>query len=272
MKFRNLSPSDILITNLAMTDLLHGFAFMTFFPINRLYTVWPYSKYTCLSIIGFSYVSITVQLNTLVFLSIERYYKLKAQIGQGSAWNKKITYIFVICAWLVFPAIIIAASITSPATQGDDCHPEYYYLKGFSYTIPPRFIITVILLTIFYAKIIKIFLKSKQNIMPHNRSQRQQLKTQLRITKMIAILVGVFFILYFPILLLVFIRVTGLASYSDGLMPAAAIINDINYWINPMIYAWRDKKFRNALKTLFSYCKVRPFAQESTVTTNLSAL
>lgn len=253
-KFPKISPSDILITNLAVTDLLHGFAHMIFYPIKILYTVWPVSKYTCLCYIGFVLTTIGVQFNTLIFLSIERYCNLKAQIGQGRAWNKQITYFLVISSWLLFIAIVIAASITSPATQGDICMRQHYYLPGFTYPAMPQLIITLIVISIFYVKIAGIALKSNRNILPHDSTRRKQLKTQLRITKMIGMVVGFFFIFYFPVFLVGLTTITGFAQYPDGVFLALGIFHNVNFWLNPIIYAWRDKKFRKAIKTLLRCC------------------
>lgn len=250
------SPSNILVAGLAFTDFFHGLGILIPFTMRTFYNVWPAFKYFCLSSIGFDIVLAQAQWFIFSLLSIERYFALKAQLGQGKSWTIFRAVILVLSGWIFFLTITITAAIFSTGEEGDPCYLVHYYHLIFRRICLTEFIITTFLTVTFYAKIAKITLGSRNQVMSNNvnAAEAQQRKAVLRVTKMFAMVVGVYFSLYIPLISALFIsNYIQPTPLHYGFINTFVLFKDSNFWINPFIYAWRNKDFRKAYKTLLKW-------------------
>ena len=89
--------------------------------------------------------------------------------------------------------------------------------------------------------------KARNFLKTFTRGQQSVGRRHIRLTKMLALVVGLYVALYVPHVVLVLVTDRGDLV---GLVQAAVLISDINFWINPLIYAWKSKDFRKAFKKI----------------------
>ena len=76
-------------------------------------------------------------------------------------------------------------------------------------------------------------------------------KKELSVARMLAIVVGIFFLLCSPMYFATLIVKPTSPPWHRGLYYAFILLGDVNFWVNPVIYVWRNKDFRNAIRNLF---------------------
>lgn len=264
-KFSRLrTPSNILVTCLAGTDFLHGILFVVVFPLRTFYQVWPAFKYICYWLIGPEAILVYVQFSIYSLLSIQRYHILKARIGPGSKWSRTTTLILISSCFLAVSTWVVTMSIfASDPEENSDCTAAAFYLPSYIHVGVIIFVVTTMVTFIFYCRIAYLVIKSQRQIANEsmNTSQIARRTTEIRITKMMAMVVGVFFVLYSPF----FIANLGLifvpSKVTRVIFRCAILLCDISFWINPLIYAKRDKEFRNAFDKLFAKLKCKRESQ-----------
>ena len=83
----------------------------------------------------------------------------------------------------------------------------------------------------------------------HN--QINQSKSQMRITSVLSLVVGVFIVTYIPSMIVLSLAARLPTSYSMGWILAVVIVVwNINTFSNPIIYAWKNKDFKKAFYIL----------------------
>ena len=251
LKFQYLRTGSYLLTaSLAVCDFLHGLIVLVSCINNAS---------LCLVTYVIEHILILVQLSSFVLLAAERRNSLYCLLKSKAKWTLKRIVILTITKWSFCIIWIVIGVLTGHINHNVPC-------KGFDQFITPLWheglnYALVIVLTVanfmWYGSVGLMIKASNQQVtshMPLTMMQQQRRKNNIRIASMMAMVFGMFFTLYCPISILSFVVDSSSPFWQVILYDFALIAFDINFWVNPLIYAWRDKKFKKALKTLMPTC------------------
>ena len=238
----------LLIGSLTLNDFLHGFSLI-------LPTI---HKSLCL--IGFilDMITVAIQLMTYVLMASERRDSLRSLLKNKRKWSMTKTFTLVVTSWILGIVFIVTMILIAEIPPGVECEdiganiPKWYLniLVGF-------ILLTSILTVVNYGSIGLMIHSSNHQVtshMPFTMQQLQRRKSNIRIAKMMAMVFGVFFLLYLPVLVTSPLVNLAFPSWFNEMYYSALIIYQLNFWINPFIYAWRDERFKKALKALLPKC------------------
>ena len=191
---------------------------------------------------------------------MERRNSLLAQLNSVTKWRVR-NVLVVIGIWTALAtSYFIFAVMTPIVSTVDVCNASDMFsrsFKPFTYAIAIHGLVCTFIIISFYGAIAKIVYSSSRQVAlgaSRTEQQRQQLQAALHITKMMALVYGVFNVCYIPIGVSVATISKSPPLWHYILHQLLVCLADVNFWINPAIYAWRNKQFRKAIQQLFSGC------------------
>ena len=233
---------------------------------------------------------VTASVYTLMFVSFDRYLKISKPLQYRSKMttSKSLKIIFII--WLISTAFATYAATPDSGSDGFLANsnllcPDYYsgtfWSKHVGYTtflyISVIFL-PVIVIMIMYALIFAVAHKRQKMLRngelgetSTGQNQRSVLRQDLKIVRMLLIVVGVFFFCWLPysITSLSYVYNPNILDdwHPTTLIIYAQVINLlplINSLCNPIIYACLDQTYREAFKHLFQkmMCRTRSNTQQ----------
>ena len=254
-KFRYLrTPANILVANIAFNDLVHSLA--PFLIIMRFFSSTESATHgLCLAGILIEVITTFTDLGCFALLAIERWNSLLAQLNRRKKWGMRRIAILVGCLWMLIVGWYTWLNVQYVnATQARNC-TLYDYYPRFSVQVGGIFFVSMsLVIFIFYSRIAWIAYSSHNQTadVPSAAHQQQARKKDINITRMMAMVCGAFFILYVPAVLTAMFMSPQSPQWQRTVYYATVIIYDINFCINPFIYAWRDKNFRKAFSSILS--------------------
>ena len=234
----------LLIGSLTLNDFLHGFSLV-------LPTI---HKSLCLISYILDMITVAIQFMTYVLMASERRNSLRSLLKNKEKWSLTKTFGLVVISWILGIGFIVTMILIAEIPPGVECIditaniPIWYLniLLGFT-------LLTSILTLINYGSIGLLIRSSNHQVTSHMPFTMQQLnrrKSNIRIAKMMAMVFGVFFLLYLPVSVISPLVNAASPSWLREMSYSTLIIYQLNFWINPFIYAWKDEQFKKALKTL----------------------
>ena len=263
-KFRYLrTPANILVANIAFSDLVHGL--VPFVIIMRFFSLAESATHVlCQAGIFIELITTSSEVGCFALLAMERWNGLRAQLNRSKKWSIQRTAILVGCLWMIVIGWLTMLNVRYVHVTGPLNCTVYDYYPAFSlYVGGIFFILTSLIIFIFYGSIAWIAYSSHNQTaeVPSAVQIQQGRKKEMRITRMMAMVCGVFFTLYSPAVLTVMFMSSQSPQWLQNLYYVTVIICDVNFWINPLIYAWRDKNFNKAfcsilapVQSLFTRC------------------
>lgn len=248
------SSCHILLASLAMADLLHGMTMSVIFPIREFHEKWSDARGKCLSIIAPEGVFVFIQFAMFSLLSIERYLSLKSQLGQAhQLGTPKIRGLvsfswFAITIWISLVAFY-TPNVAENALCSINTFPSFFRVPSLIYII-----ISISTTAYFYSKILRIFINVRRQIAATSVNSLQVNRgfRQIVGAKIVCTVIGMFFVSYVPLMIMgSMVRYMPSSEIINFVYYMAVLLVDVNFWINPVIYAWRDKNFKKALDLLF---------------------
>ena len=238
----------LLIGSLTLNDFLHGFSLI-------LPTI---HKSLCLTGFILEMITLAIQLMTYVLMASERRNSLLSLLKNKRKWSMTKNFTLVVTSWILGIGVIVAMTLIAEIPPGVECVdidaniPKLFLniLVGFT-------LLTSTLTLINYGSIGLMIRSSNHQVTSHMPFAMQQLQrriSNIRIAKMMAMVFGVFFLLYLPVLVTSPLVNLAIPSWFNEIYYSTVIIYQLNFWINPFIYAWRDERFKKALKALFPKC------------------
>ena len=248
------SSANLLVGGIALTDFLHALATAVFLPLHFWTSQWAYRSAICL--IGMTSEAVTIMLELVSFaaLAMERWNSLLAKLNRSKKWTSKQVFSVTLLLWTVICVWNIAVAILKDIqpTEGMPCVVDVYFPPYYLYVGISVFLLSSATIAYFYGHIACIACSSAQQVAttaPPTMAQ-QLIRYDLNITKMMVKVVGVFFCLYSPSLIIAFTMTKRTPAWHRVLYYVGILIYDINFWINPIIYAWGNKNFQKAFEDL----------------------
>ena len=290
---RNLhQPNKYFIACLAVADLLVGIIIgpVKVYRLNFAHKSRPdISNDLCRFMVWIDTLAVTASVYTLMFISFDRYLKISKPLKYRSRMttSKSLKIIFII--WLISTAFATYAATPDSGSNGFLASggylcPDLYggtidkYIEYLTFICVSVIFLPAIVILIMYALI--FFVAYKRQKMLRNgelgetstvQNQRSVLRHDLKIVRMLLIVVGMFLFCWFPFAiyyLSVFYNPNTLKGWSLEswltFYEVISLLPLINSLCNPIIYAYLDQTYREAFKHLFQkmMCRTRSNTQQ----------
>ena len=287
-------PNKYFIASLAVADLLVGI----FIGTVKVYGQNPddaeslrdMSIHLCRFTVWIDTLAATASVYTLMFISFDRYLKISRPLQYRSKMttSKSLKIIFII--WLISAAFATYAATPDSGSIGflansDVFCPDVYYsgneskFKGYNTFLYISVIfLPAIFILIMYARIFVVAHKRQRMLRngelgetSTGQNQRSVLRHDLKIVRMLLIVVGVFFFCWLPLSIASLLEIYNPNIFDDWHLTTIGIYSGaiyllplINSLCNPIIYACLDQTYREAFKHLFQkmMCRTRSNTQQ----------
>ena len=295
-------PNKYFIACLAVADLLVGI-FIGPVKVYRLnldyksrHTV---SIYLCRFMVWIGTLALTASVYTLTFISFDRYFKISKPLQYRSRMttSKSLKIIFII--WLISTAFAVHAATTDSGSygflaNGGGLCPDYYngsrnkrggYITFLYISV---IFLPAIVILIMYARIFVVAHKRQKMLRngelgetSTGQNQRSVLRHDLKIVRMLLIVVGVFFFCWLPYSITILLYTYNPNAFKGWSFRSGIIYGWIIYLVpliyslcNPIIYACLDQTYREAFKDLFQkiMCRTRSNTQQPPAVIELGQL
>ena len=285
-------PNKYFIVCLAVADLLVG----TLIGPARVYGLSAeaearrdISVHVCRFMVWIDTFALTASVYTLMFISFDRYIKISKPLQYRSRMttSRSLKIIFII--WLV--SIAFATYSATPDTgsygflaSGAFLCPHYRTskskLKGyFTFVYMSVIFLPAIVIIIMYGFIFVVAHKRQKmwrdgelgEIRIGQNQRRAALRQDLKIVRMLLIVVGVFLFCWFPLSISLILSNYNTNTFKDWnrksfyiYLRVMFLLPLINSVMNPIIYACLDQTYRKAFKRLFQkmMCRKRSNTQQ----------
>lgn len=264
IRYKNLRKTKafILIGNLAVSDLLVG---LILIPMDLLLLLRSsVSRHTafCLWYYCMIYTLITASVLNLFLLSLERFHAIVRPFQHSSRFTAKRIYRIILLTW-IFVVTIGLVPIVLPSSGGmsdvEVLTCRNTVLLDNDYQLVMNTIIIAALGTsfAFFIVVMRIaLLKSKQKTLKSvessdsNNGSRHNLRRDIRHTRIMIIVSGIFIICWSPYCVISLIPSNSeLIAFIKNWLASLGLINSCLNWI---VYGARNKRFRAAFKSILS--------------------
>lgn len=248
-----------LMASLAVTDLTIGIE-VGVATVTVVHDRWVLGEMWCSLTSLTSGVSIYATAYTLAVMSIDKLLQLKFPLRYNTIMTNKRAVIAIICVW-VFSFLMNSYKLRG--SWGTIYHPDWYICAQDFRGFPAITIITITLcpglslttIVVCYTYMYTISQKATRSIQVQGMvtgSSAAQYKKNKKALITILIIVGVFFALWFPVIIS---QLVGLA-YPNLTLPSdiAFLLKYLmisNSFINVLIYVTTNRAFRTSLKNIF---------------------
>ena len=239
------SPSFILLGCLAASDLIVGLICQPFylaFKIAEL--VENFSAYCPLRMLQSisSWITSGVSLVTLAAVSIDRLLALTLHLRYNTIVSIPRVFQSIFVFWIICTTVVML---------------RFWMTSKWLFLPLASFLLVLVVITVSTFKILRIVRRHQRQIKDQNMAVSQLQTNMINVLKCrktavtVLYVYGLFIIFYLPYF------VTTLLHASIGYTPTVKIAYDyvttavyINFFLNPLVYCWRIKEIRRAVKNI----------------------
>ena len=246
------TTSNMMIVSLSLGDLLGGVCGTVLLVL--YYSTVPTSQAwlaICCTEDAVFQISTGINISTICLISVDRYIYIHNPLRYHEIVKIRNIIGCIVCMWLYLITIMITVVIISADVMIETkmcsmtvASPVLYM----SLVLSHFGLLSIITLTI-YCKIAYTAYQQSRRIQTETLVTDHGSSVQLKITKMMGLVIGTYFALYLPGLLHGFIF-NAIRKYEVGhfLGSVALLILHINTCINPIIYGFRSTSIKKAYK------------------------
>ncbi|XP_068745804.1 adenosine receptor A2b-like [Montipora capricornis] len=256
-KFASLrTASNVIVVSLCAADSLIPMVYILCVAM-RLSSCHS-SKFLCIVTGQACFFLLSVIILHLALISVDRFIAVKFSLRYHSIVTFRRAVVISITAWLwvlavtiILPQIIKAIRDKPESLASNAFHPCFnkkaHFIKGYLvfYTITLLFVPLVIILSS-YSYIFLVSHTHRKRI----REQNNTLKKQLRASCTLGIIVALCLASIIPLLVVASLRISGTSDLTIAKHVAFHVAFGLNAICNPIIYGWRNEKFRSSLRKL----------------------
>ena len=297
-------PNKYFIACLAVADLLVGIFIgpMRVYKMNilqnyKLQRDHDFSIHFCRFMVWIDTLVVTASVYTLMFISFDRYLKISKPLQYRSRMttSKSLKIIFII--WLISTAFATYATTPDSGSIGFLAGGVCLGYDGGTRSERDGYATFLCLGVIFLPAIVILIMYARIFVVAHKRqkmlrngelretstgqNQRSLLRQDLKIVRMLLIVVGAFFFCWLPHSITIFLYTYNPNAFKGWSLKSGIIYGWITYLLpftnslcNPVIYACLDQTYREALKDLFQkiMCRTRSNTQQPPAVIELGQL
>ncbi len=246
------NTANYIIANLAVADLLNGLSSMIFL-IPLAYTTgsteWiplclAFNVFILLSSLGNS-------LNPCV-ISIDRFIYIHFPLRYHDIVTEPRTRLVIGLSWLyIILMTSLALGLGNQLEYGMPCDIRVFiHPLVFTIVITCNVIVLLLITLVLYLSIGYTAIKQSRQVQAATEEeQKSAARGQMKVTKMLGMVVGIYIVTYVIVLMVDPLLDTGggeNAPWKDGVRMVSLLIYYSTTWLNPLIYAWKAKDFRKA--------------------------
>ncbi|KAH8418327.1 hypothetical protein KR009_000731 [Drosophila setifemur] len=253
------STTNLLIINLAVSDILFVIFCVPFTATDYVLPEWPFGNMWCKFVQYMIVVTCHCSVYTLVLMSFDRFLAVVHPVTSMSLRTERNATLAIMCAWItiVTTAIPVALSHSVRNYQyhgaaGTACvfstEEEVWSLVGFQVSFfLSSYVAPLTLICFLYMGMLARLWKSAPGCKPSAESR----KGKRRVTRMVVVVVLAFAICWLPIHVILVMKALNLYGGSH-LSVIIQIISHVvaytNSCINPILYAFLSDNFRKAFR------------------------
>ncbi|XP_067839626.1 neuropeptide Y receptor type 2-like [Heptranchias perlo] len=267
IKYKNMGTvTNFFIVNLAVADLMVNTMCLPFTLVYTLLGEWKFGSVLCHLLPYAQALSVHVSTVTLTVIALDRHrcivYHLESKI------SKKRCFIIISITWLVSAVLACPQAIFREysAIEFDDLRMQVCSEKwpngndgdGTLYSVSMLLLQYVLPLVIICYAYIRIWTKLKNHVSPGGGNDRQLRRRKT--TKMLVMVVVAFAVSWLPfhvfqLAIDIDKKVLDLNEYKL-LYTIFHVIAMCSTFVNPLVYGWMNKNYRNSFLTVFK-CEQR---------------
>ncbi|XP_022209096.2 allatostatin-A receptor [Drosophila obscura] len=253
------STTNLLIINLAVSDILFVIFCVPFTATDYVLPEWPFGNMWCKFVQYMIVVTCHCSVYTLVLMSFDRFLAVVHPVTSMSLRTERNATLAIMCAWItiVTTAIPVALSHSVRIYQyrgnaGTACvfstEEEVWSLVGFQVSFfLSSYVAPLTLICFLYMGMLARLWKSAPGCKPSAESR----KGKRRVTRMVVVVVLAFAICWLPIhviLVLKALNLYGGSHLSVIIQIISHVVAYTNSCINPILYAFLSDNFRKAFR------------------------
>ncbi|EDV92133.1 allatostatin-A receptor [Drosophila grimshawi] len=253
------STTNLLIINLAVSDILFVIFCVPFTATDYILPEWPFGNVWCKFVQYMIVVTCHCSVYTLVLMSFDRFLAVVHPVTSMSLRTERNATLAIMCAWItiVTTAIPVALAHSVRIYQyhgraGTACvfstEEEVWSLVGFQVSFfLSSYVAPLTLICFLYMGMLARLWKSAPGCKPSAESR----KGKRRVTRMVVVVVLAFAICWLPIHVILVLKALNMYG-GTHLTVIIQIISHVlaytNSCINPILYAFLSDNFRKAFR------------------------
>ncbi|CAF0860814.1 unnamed protein product [Rotaria sp. Silwood1] len=261
IRFEKLSNvTNCFIVNLAITDIVFLAFCMPFLVVQYTLDHWYFDQIFCKLLHFTSFLSVLVTVLTLVIMTIDRYIYIVHPF-ENVKWRKpKTVFLLSLIIWLLSctfasPFYFNYGVTNETYKQCELLTDENVQKQLRIYTVTLYYFIPLTIILICYARLLYYVYSKENKCKPKTKSNPVKWSKRRRaVTKMVAIVTLVFSLCWLPLTLYILsanflMHRTAVLYYFKMIANSLAYLNSA---VNPIIYAFLNRSFRNNCGSILS--------------------
>ena len=248
------TTSNYLIASLAVADLFGGLT-GTLTPLLLQYLHTKSGKWLTVCYVHETVFHLSSLMNvcTICLISVDRFIYIHSPFKYHSLLTKKRVVISISIIWLyvLFLVIFIVMSFGSYLDEYKYCYIVLAMPELYNRIMTLHFVVASIATVLLYSKIALTAFRQSRAIHVQGIGNLQTSSVQMKITKLMLMVVGLYFALYLPSVVVGYFLNDLNTEAGIFLVHLIFILEHVNTWINPVVYGFKNIEIRRAYtKTL----------------------
>ncbi|CAO1412877.1 unnamed protein product [Diamesa serratosioi] len=255
------STTNILIINLALSDLLFVIFCVPFTATDYILTNWPFGNFWCKFVQYMIVATCHGSVYTLVLMSLDRFLAVVHPISSISIRTEKNAIIAIIFAWfLIFTSAIPVAITHGEVSYVHKGQPNTACLflseEGYSHVafqisfFLSSYVIPLAIIILLYVVLLSRLWKGGPG---GSKGSKESRRGKKRVTRMVVFVVLAFAICWLPIqivLVLKSLRLYETTTFTVSIQIISHVLAYTNSCVNPFLYAFLSENFRKAFRKI----------------------
>ncbi|XP_004529763.1 allatostatin-A receptor-like isoform X2 [Ceratitis capitata] len=253
------STTNLLIINLAVSDILFVVFCVPFTAADYVLPTWPFGNVWCKFVQYMIVVTCHCSVYTLVLMSFDRFLAVVHPVTSMSLRTERNAMLAIFCAWILIISSAIPVALAHSV--------RLYYFKGRSYTacvfsteeegwsligfqisfVISSYVAPLTLICFLYVGMLARLWRAAPGCKPSEESR----KGKRRVTRMVVVVVLAFAICWLPIHLILVMKALEWypATHTSVISQIIShVLAYMNSCINPILYAFLSDNFRKAFR------------------------
>ena len=251
-KYKSLkSIGNVLMANLAVADLQT--ALLTI-PINWIVFTGVIKPQSSRTIYCAAIVPLIASLVFMVTISIDRGMAIIKPFFHKRTFTKRRAYIFSVTLWVFCILLALSSLLFQEYLAGDRevDRPVRFFTPTFTTVMVAVYGVYFVIMTSLYGTISVIARRQAKRIWQQTHSDKARQKSEAKIRRMMITVLGVFYLCWTPQMVMLYVIYVHRyhpqwVRILEGVTELLCLANSC---MNPVVYAYHDRRFRTAFKDL----------------------